>query len=101
MGDEADALNDWFSGSEIDDPTSIHYMPPSHVSKETSCLRKAYNFARQAKTGTTIHCPTCGKRMKKKSYQHVFCSNKGRNNCKDRYWNTVDEVRAERARLYA
>ena len=50
---------------------------------------KKYQAAKAAPVGSLIKCaaPGCGKKFIKKSYQQVFCSNKGRGNCKDRYWN--------------
>lgn len=59
-----------------------------------------YKVAKAAKVGTMIVCPVCGKSFKKKSYQQAFCSNKGRGNCKDTYWNSTDEWRAMRARHF-
>ena len=46
-----------------------------------------YQLNKQAKVGTTIICPSCGRSFKKRSYQQAFCSNKGKNNCKDTYHN--------------
>ena len=54
-----------------------------------------------AKVGSRIHCANCGNVIIKKSYQSQFCSNKGRGNCKDRFWNTVDDERRERAGRYS
>lgn len=45
--------------------------------------QKIWNYNAAAKVGDNIHCPWCQKSMKKKSWQHKFCSTK----CKDRYWN--------------
>jgi len=64
-------------------------------------MRDRYDANKEAKTGTTIACACCGKSIKKKSYQTQFCSNKGRGNCKDTYWNNVCPKRRERAQLYA
>ena len=97
MGEEADALNDRFSGEEINDPNSIHYIPPF----SRRVRKHLYDEAKAAKTGTVIECPVCHKRFRKKSYQQAFCSNKGRDNCKDKYWNTMDEKRLMRAIRYA
>ncbi len=36
-----------------------------------------------------IRCKNCGKEIVKKSYQHKFCSNKGRGNCKDKFHNSL------------
>lgn len=62
---------------------------------------KLYETAKAAKTGTQCTCPGCGKPFQKKSYQQAFCSNKGRNNCKDRYWNRASEGRSQRAQFFA
>jgi hypothetical protein len=55
-----------------------------------------YEDNTKAKVGDTICCPSCGKNFKKKSYQQKFHSTK----CKDIYWNSVDDVRRERAKFY-
>lgn len=52
-----------------------------------------YERAKKAIVGSTIRCPYCNKNHTKNTYQKVFCSNqktRGRNNCKDNFWNTVD-----------
>lgn len=56
-----------------------------------------YEASKAAKTGATCTCPACGKSFVKKSYQQAFCSNKGRANCKDTYWNRASESRMARA----
>lgn len=57
-----------------------------------------YVLAKSAKKGETCTCPGCGKSFEKKSYQQAFCSNKGRNNCKDTYWNRATVERTNRAK---
>lgn len=57
-----------------------------------------YVTAKAAKKGETCTCPGCGKPFEKKSYQQAFCSNKGRGNCKDTYWNRATPERTERAK---
>ncbi len=48
------------------------------------------HFKNQAAlVGYTIQCANCGKEIAKTSYQTQFCSNKGKDNCKDAYWNKV------------
>lgn len=67
-------------------------------------MQRLYSQARSAKVNSTIKCPCCQKSIVKTTYHKVFCSNartKGRKNCKDRYWNTVDESRAKRARRFS
>lgn len=56
-----------------------------------------YELNKKAKVGDTIVCPSCGRQFKKKSYQQAFCSNKGRNNCKDSYHNRANDKRLARA----
>jgi len=66
-------------------------------------LCKRYTVASEAKIGTTIHCPVCNKAIVKTTYHKIFCSNgktrKG-GNCKDKYWNRVDENRSFRAKMF-
>lgn len=61
---------------------------------------KLYEAAKAAKTGTDCKCPGCGTTFTKKSYQQAFCSNKGRNNCKDKYWNRASDERSFRAKIF-
>ena len=60
-----------------------------------------YEVAKATKTCNECKCPGCGNTFKKKSYQQAFCSNKGRNNCKDRYWNRASDERSMRAMAFA
>lgn len=66
-------------------------------------MEARYAHATTAKVGAQIQCPTCGTHMTKRSYQHKFCKGKGRNRykCKDRYWDTVDDTRRERAKMWS
>lgn len=36
-----------------------------------------------------IRCKNCGKEFIKKSYQHKFCTYKGKGNCKDKFHNSL------------
>ena len=56
----------------------------------------SYLKAKNAPVGSMIHCPCCNKKIKKLSYQHAFCSNKGSGNCKDTYWNLTIPSRMDR-----
>lgn len=70
------------------------------IENKRSEMIKRYNNAKNAETGTTIHCPFCNKAILKSTYNKVFCSNgKNRNtkNCKDGYWNFVPNARRIRA----
>lgn len=42
-------------------------------------------FNRLSKVGSSLVCPSCNAEFIKETYQQVFC-----NQCKDKYWNTVD-----------
>jgi hypothetical protein len=57
--------------------------------EEVSKWMRRYDSNRNAETGAIIGCPTCDKKIIKRSYQTQFCSNKGPYNCKDVYWNWV------------
>ena len=56
-----------------------------------------YKTTKAAKVGTMVACGCCNAKFIKRSYQQAFCSNRGANNCKDRYWNEMDPERKERA----
>ncbi len=56
-------------------------------------MKERYASNKDSKVGSKIPCAGCSKLIVKKSYQTQFCSNKGRGNCKDRYWNNANEER--------
>lgn len=66
-------------------------------SAQAEIMRLAYLFARGVRVGKAFPCPSCSRWVVKRSYQHIFCSNRGRGNCKDYYWNRVDPDRLDRA----
>ena len=95
-GTEAEALSDWLEGA---DPYAFEDEGERHerlreenalhrLQRRTSPSQK-YQAARAARVGSQIKCagPGCRKHFIKRSYQQCFCSNKGRGNCKDAYWN--------------
>jgi len=63
-------------------------------------MRQARQAALVAAVGSDIACPVFGRQHRKTTAAKVFCSN-GRTrrggNCKDRFWNLVDEGRRDRA----
>lgn len=59
-----------------------------------------YNIAKQRPVGQVCVCPHCRQTFTKKTYQQAFCSNKGRGNCKDAYWNRATPQRLSRAKLF-
>jgi hypothetical protein len=91
MGEEADALNDWLEdGDYYHSLTEEIQTSTTRVqTKAVEKMKRRYEVAKRSKAGSTIACATCGKQIVKKSYQTKFCCNRGRKNCKDRYWNLV------------
>lgn len=109
-GTEADAMDDSGYACEIDpdcqqareDAQERERNLEVVMAQTRTGMRARYDTAVAAKQGTTFACPSCGKSTVKSTYNKVFCSNgrtarKGQNNCKDRYWNSVDPNRSERA----
>lgn len=101
-GSEGEHLNDLLDNGDEDDgvfnPMQYRVSP---IFSRTIYPQDAYHIAKAAKSGETVHCPTCTKAFVKKSYQQAFCSNKGAANCKDRYWNNTDDKRIDRARIWS
>lgn len=99
MGDEADALNDWSDEGEA----YCREKDLEDYYKEIDAMKGRYDAARRAETKATILCPVCKRRIIKTTYHKVFCSNAkthGKNNCKDKYWNRVDDTRRFRTKLW-
>ena len=91
-GTEAEALSDWIEGAieeenEEERYERLRYENQAHRLKRRGSPTKKYTSAKKAPVGSVVRCPVCGRSFKKKSYQQAFCSNKGRGNCKDKYWN--------------
>lgn len=57
--------------------------------KQVQKLKNKHDIASKANVGTEICCSACKTKFVKTSYQKVFCSNKGKGNCKDKYWNLI------------
>lgn len=74
----------------MDDLEPMIFISPSRIAE----MERRYQKAAMAAPGTEIKCPCCGKTQIKATYHHKFCRNKGV--CKNRYHNTVDEMRRER-----
>lgn len=64
---------------------------------ERDALLERWGRVKRAMAGTVVHCPVCSRSFRKLRASHVFCRHKGRGNCKDRFWNTVNDERRERA----
>ena len=98
MGDEADALNDQGDGGAED---FFREMNEQHYQNHINEMLARYRDNKRADIGTTIECPCCAKKIIKKSYQTQFCSNKGKGNCKDTYWNNVNDDRRDRSHRFS
>ena len=88
---EMDEVEDWqyLSGNDKRNCWSSYYLSkPRRTAKKVEDMSNQYLKNKSAKVGAEIKCACgCGKAIIKKSYQTQFASNKGRGNCKDRYWN--------------
>jgi len=69
----------------------------SRTIKVINCMVQVYRETKAATSGSVV-CPGCLKRFVKRDPRQVFCTNKGQNNCKDKFWNFVIEER--RLRTY-
>ena len=83
-GTEAEALESQSDGGDAQD-----------LEQDIQDYTKQYNFNKKMKVKTTINCPVCCKSFIKERKNQIFPS--GHTKCKDRYWNTTDETRRERA----
>ena len=91
MGYGMDELEDFFD--EDDDAPKQYGVHPIWEAQ----AKARYEANKMVKVGDKICCASCSKKVVKKSYQSQFCSNKGKDNCKDYFWNRVDRKRFERA----
>lgn len=88
MGDEAEYLESQATYDEVDEELAEEDY--KRAFKNSWAL---YDNAVLAKIGSTIHCPSCGKKIVKTTYHKKFCST----GCKDRFWNRFDSRRRARA----
>lgn len=84
-GSEAERMEEWEEAFEFDREISRQ-----ENSDQATKARARYALAKASKTGQTIPCGFCARPFTKTSYQQAFCCNKGRQNCKDSYWNRVN-----------
>lgn len=99
MGDEAEYLSEQGAGEEADD--WCREQDEIELYEDISKKNDLYRDAKRAQVGATIRCPFCRKLFVKKSYQTTFCSNKGKNNCKDKYHNFTNDKRRERSHRFS
>lgn len=107
MGDMSEDADAWAEAREgLTEVRALLTAKPHQSKTKTDRIAdmlQAYTSAKTSPVGSTVHCPTCGVEHTKTTYQKVFCSNgktKRGGNCKDVYWNSVDDKRAERANKY-
>lgn len=93
MGDMADYLEEQSDGGATEFLAELKRQGDENEARR---LLSRHTDNKRSQVGTTIRCAFCGKRIIKKSYQTQFCSNKGKSNCKDLYWNTVKPERMNR-----
>ena len=93
MSSEAEALADQYDDYDSD-------IIKEWRDQDIPILLRPYEKVTKATVRAEIHCPVCNRKMIKKSYQHVFCRNKGKGNCKDQFWNYTDDTRYRRCRKY-
>jgi hypothetical protein len=98
MSDETDTLTEWGAWDVMDEDEETHGARPR---LDTTKLVARYKHAQTVRVGEKFACPSCSKMLTKKTYQHTFCRNKGRGNCKDFFWNRVSEARLTRAQDWA
>jgi hypothetical protein len=89
---EAEALMEIYDDC---DDNNMHDSILKHRNpdKNVALMQSLYVSNMNAAIGSTCKCPDCFKQFIKKTWQHKFDNTK----CKDRYWNTVDETRKQRA----
>lgn len=88
---EGQALDEWLEVMEYDRDHAIKQLEEAYDQLTTQM-----HEAKHAEVGATIQCAQCGKRIVKKTYHKVFCSNAkthGNNNCKDRYHNRINGIK--------
>jgi len=89
MSDEGhgglDGIEEAYEASEFEQQEIVNTMLAS------------YDLSKRAAVGAQVSCPVCLKPFVKKTCGQAFCRHKGPGNCKDRFWNTVNDERRERA----
>lgn len=93
-------MNDLNEMSECDYLESQYFEDAEDVAIDIDAyidqLKDNYNFNKKTKVGQKLICPICGRKFKKKVPQQAFCFT----NCKDKFWNFVDQKRFMRMQMY-
>lgn len=87
-----------FSNSGREDIGAIRVVDDNGLTAKQQGMKELYRVAQNSKVGEAISCPACNQKLKKKSHNHIFCSSKGKNNCKDVYHNMVEPERLKYAK---
>lgn len=70
----------------------VAYFEESRYAQEREDLLRRYYANRRAKIGDTMYCAGCGEALLKTTRRKQFCSTRGHQNCKNRFWNTIKEL---------
>jgi hypothetical protein len=84
-------------GYGLEEDNSDYFVSLLNESERNDRVRDMsvrYAENKGSRIDTTIECACCKRRIIKANYQSQFCSNKGKGNCKDQYWNAVREARS-------
>jgi hypothetical protein len=68
---------------------------PKYDEQKQERMMELHHIAKNSVNQSTIKCPVCEKDFLK-SRGSIFCSNKGRGNCSDRYKNIINPDRQKR-----
>lgn len=106
---EAEALDDWLEDGEDNFVPTVRTLMGVSANRVVTKVKEydkvaalaVYETSKAASKGASVCCPTCSKRFTKASAQQAFCSNKGKGNCKDVFWNRAKPERMERAKQFA
>ena len=93
---EAEALMEIYDDCEADNSMHGSIFRHRTPDKNVQLMKSIYESNMKAVVGSTCKCPDCFKSFVKKTWQQKF----DRIKCKDRFWNTVDVTRKQRARCF-
>jgi hypothetical protein len=84
---------EFVGGNKNDNDLGEIEVVNNNLSQTQKDAKARYDKAMKAKIGTIVNCPHCSLEVTKKTFNHVFCGNKGAANCKDEFANTMDPER--------
>jgi hypothetical protein len=84
---------EFVGGNKNDNDLGEVEVVNNNLSQTQKDAKARYDKAMKAKIGTIVNCPHCSLEVTKKTFNHVFCGNKGTANCKDELANTMNPER--------